>query len=244
MRVYLTRHGQTDWNAEDKVLGRTDVPLNEAGLAQAGQLAQALSGEPIDLVITSPLTRTVQTGRIVAEALGVPAVTADALIEMDFGVFEGVLRGDPRYQAEKKRYFARLEGGESYLDVAGRAYPFLQSLPKLVPQILEEKGKGNMSAVISPPTEICPSGQRENNRVSCSLAGREESSAAIKEDSLAQRGNNTDSWSAALRAEDPNVLLVSHNGICRVICSYFRDMENDEFRTFQLGNCSVLQFEM
>lgn len=212
MRVYLTRHGQTEWNVRNQVLGRTDVPLNETGLAQARELARSLEGEPIDLVITSPLTRTVQTGKCIAERLGVPAVTSDALIEMDFGVFEGVQRDDPAYQAEKKRYFARLAGGESYLDLAGRAYPFLKSLPELVPQILAE--------------------QRGASGAGRDAAGAEGFGAGRSE--LPVRD----------RLRDPNVLLVSHNGICRVICSYFQDMENDAFRNFQLDNCRVLQFEL
>jgi broad specificity phosphatase PhoE len=91
--LYLARHGETDWNASGKLQGRTDIPLNDVGRAQARALAARLVGEPITSVTTSDLLRAGETGDIVAEALGVQARHIDAdLRERSFGIFEGLTR--------------------------------------------------------------------------------------------------------------------------------------------------------
>ena len=54
MRIYVARHGQTQWNAEDRVCGSTDLPLNEVGIAQARALAETAAGYSIDLILCSP----------------------------------------------------------------------------------------------------------------------------------------------------------------------------------------------
>ncbi|MCD7838086.1 MAG: histidine phosphatase family protein [Clostridiales bacterium] len=129
MKLYLVRHGETDWNRANKVLGRTDIPLNETGRRQAKQLAERLSGIPLNLIYTSPLSRAVQTGQTIAEKQLTCGCRAESrLIEQDFGVFEGVPRDDPSYQAEKRNYFRRYPGGESYFDVVARVYPFLYQM--------------------------------------------------------------------------------------------------------------------
>ena len=93
--IYLARHGETDWNARGKLQGSTDIPLNEAGRAQAVALGERLRGQPITSVTTSDLARAVETGRIVALALGVTRVHVDAdLRERSFGMFEGLTRDE------------------------------------------------------------------------------------------------------------------------------------------------------
>ncbi|MEO6575887.1 MAG: histidine phosphatase family protein [Polyangiaceae bacterium] len=91
--VFLARHGETEWNAIGKLQGHTDVPLNEAGRAQAGALGEALASEGIASVTTSDLSRARATGAIVAERLSLapPRVDAD-LRERRFGIFEGLTR--------------------------------------------------------------------------------------------------------------------------------------------------------
>jgi broad specificity phosphatase PhoE len=83
------RHGVTDWNRERRFQGRTDVPLNDEGIAQAHAAARRLQGIAFDAIISSPLRRAAKTAEIIAAASGKP-VTIDAdLIECDFGGFEG-----------------------------------------------------------------------------------------------------------------------------------------------------------
>ena len=96
MELYIVRHGQTVWNVENKVQGRTDIPLNEEGIRQAEKLAEVLKDTPLDLVITSPLSRAWVTGKTVADSHGIPCLTDDRLIEMCFGEFEGTDRRHTR----------------------------------------------------------------------------------------------------------------------------------------------------
>ncbi len=70
MRLLLTRHGETDWNRENRVLGRTDAPLNEKGRVQAGELVKALHGSSIQAVCSSPLCRSSVIGSMAAEDYG------------------------------------------------------------------------------------------------------------------------------------------------------------------------------
>lgn len=135
MKLYMVRHGETDRNKENRVLGRSDFPLNEAGLKQAAAAGEGLKEIVFDAVYSSPMKRALQTAEGIMEhsAHPVSIVPEDALIEQDFGIFEGVPRDDETYQSEKHLYFKPFEDGESFLDVAARVYRFLDHL-KETPQ--------------------------------------------------------------------------------------------------------------
>ncbi len=91
--LYLARHGETDWNAEGRWQGHTDIPLNDTGRQQARALAEVLRPLGVLLAVSSDLSRARETAQIVAQALGVPLGTADPdLRERRFGVFEGLTR--------------------------------------------------------------------------------------------------------------------------------------------------------
>jgi len=92
-RILRARHGETEWNALGRLQGHTDIPLNEAGRAQARALAQSVAGAGIAAIATSDLVRARETGEIVAAALGLGApVIEPGLRERRFGVFEGLTR--------------------------------------------------------------------------------------------------------------------------------------------------------
>ena len=95
MDLYVARHGQTLWNVQCKVCGRTDLPLTEEGLHQAQLLAQDAVGKGIDVILASPMLRARQTAQAVAQVLGLPVEIDDRLIEQDYGACEGVDRLDP-----------------------------------------------------------------------------------------------------------------------------------------------------
>ena len=126
--IYVVRHGETEWNAVNKVLGRTDIPLNARGLEQALELACALKDLKIDVFLCSPLRRTRQTADAVSNELGIPYKIDNRLIEQNFGKFEGVNRLDREYQEAKREYFARYPGGESFFDVAVRVFPLIKEI--------------------------------------------------------------------------------------------------------------------
>lgn len=89
MKFYLLRHGQTRWNIEGKIQGKTDIPLNEAGLSQAGFLAAAMEGCGAKALYSSPLLRARQTAEEVAEKTGLTVRVLPELQEVDFGLWEG-----------------------------------------------------------------------------------------------------------------------------------------------------------
>ena len=95
MKIYLIRHGETDWNAQGRIQGREDIPLNAVGRAQAMRCGVALQGQGIERVVTSPLQRALETGQWIAEAVGHVPVTVDTgLIEREFGSWSGKIFAD------------------------------------------------------------------------------------------------------------------------------------------------------
>ncbi len=90
--ICLIRHGETNWNAESRMQGRTDIPLNETGRLQAAATAEFLSGEPWDYIYSSPLIRARETAGRIAEAVGLREISTEFdLIECNFGIAEGML---------------------------------------------------------------------------------------------------------------------------------------------------------
>lgn len=86
----LIRHGQTDWNKEERFRGRTDIELNETGLKQALAAGNALCQLDIGAIYTSPLKRAQKTAAVIADCTGKPLLIADELIDIDFGQFQGL----------------------------------------------------------------------------------------------------------------------------------------------------------
>jgi broad specificity phosphatase PhoE len=90
-RIILIRHGQTEWNREERFRGRADLPLNKNGLRQAEATAQRVVAEwkPAG-VYSSPLGRAVQTGEAVARRFDLKVQTHPGLIDLDFGECQGL----------------------------------------------------------------------------------------------------------------------------------------------------------
>lgn len=88
-RLYLIRHGRTAWNAEGRIQGWADVPLDDVGREQARRLAARLRAAPPDLILCSPLWRAYETARILAAVWGVPIEVDERLKERRQGPFEG-----------------------------------------------------------------------------------------------------------------------------------------------------------
>ena len=89
MDILLTRHGQTEWNVLKKVQGKANIALNETGENQALITAQNLIDEEIDLIISSPLKRALQTAEIINKTKNIPLIIDERISERDFGEFEG-----------------------------------------------------------------------------------------------------------------------------------------------------------
>jgi probable phosphoglycerate mutase len=89
-RLFLVRHGETDWNKIRKIQGVSDIPLNDAGRGQATALGDILAAHRFDVIVSSPLSRARDTASIIAGRLGMPGpLIVDGLIERNYGEAEG-----------------------------------------------------------------------------------------------------------------------------------------------------------
>ena len=101
MKIYLIRHGQTDWNLQGRFQGREDIPLNETGILQAKECAKALEGESFQAIITSPLSRAKRTAEIIAGHLNIQQIILEeGILERDFSKVSGMT------PAEREAFYA------------------------------------------------------------------------------------------------------------------------------------------
>ena len=89
MKLYILRHGETDWNKARKIQGCTDIPLNDYGRELARKTGEGMKNVPIDLVITSPLVRAKETAQLVMAGRDAMVVENCQIQEMNFGEYEG-----------------------------------------------------------------------------------------------------------------------------------------------------------
>lgn len=127
-RLVAIRHGETAWNAERRLQGQLDIPLNAVGERQAASLAEALRHEGLERVVASDLGRAWRTAQALALPLGLPLTPEPGLRERGFGEMEGhtyeeiELRWPERAARWKARdpAFAAPGGGESLQDFCAR----------------------------------------------------------------------------------------------------------------------------
>ena len=108
-RLCIVRHGETAWNAEHRVQGQLDVPLNAIGLAQASAAAKVLARESFDVIYSSDLQRARQTAEPAAGALGRKVLLERDLRERHYGIFERMTYAEVKvaHAAEYARFAAR-----------------------------------------------------------------------------------------------------------------------------------------
>lgn len=131
MYIYLMRHGETDWNVERRMQGRSDIPLNATGLEQARRAAAGMRALPIDHILSSPLIRARQTAQAVAEGRGLTVECDARLTEMGFGELEGkLLRDYPECKLifSDPEHYVPLGDGESYADLDERCGRVMEEL--------------------------------------------------------------------------------------------------------------------
>jgi len=122
----LLRHGQTPMSVQKRYAGRSDVTLTDVGVQQAAAAAKRLASAGLDVIVTSPLLRAVQTAQEVTAVTGAAVVTDDGFRETDFGAWEGLTFTEvrERWPAELAAWLADPEaappGGESFADVSTR----------------------------------------------------------------------------------------------------------------------------
>jgi uncharacterized phosphatase len=122
----LIRHGQTDWNAQRRLQGSTDIPLNDVGRAQARDAVAVLSAYEWDAIVSSPLSRAAETADVIAAGLGLTEVRRmPELTERSFGPAEGMQAGP---ELEALRIPGGFRGAESEDEAADRGLAALEAL--------------------------------------------------------------------------------------------------------------------
>jgi probable phosphoglycerate mutase len=124
--LYLVRHGETDWNAQRRIQGSTDIPLNATGRAQAATTGALLARRDWDGIFSSPLSRAFETASIIAREVGLdtPEPVA-ALVERNYGDAEGLgwEQVESRFPGDTP-----VPGRETHAEVAARVVPALVDL--------------------------------------------------------------------------------------------------------------------
>ncbi|MCF0238495.1 MAG: histidine phosphatase family protein [Sphaerochaetaceae bacterium] len=132
MKVFITRHGETELNEKRLVCGQMEAKLTQLGISQAKNLASSILEKKeeynIKHIFVSPLERARVTASFIEEALGIKAIVDSRLLEQDFGKMDTASWYDEAFLKIRKSPFERFPGGESVVDVAHRAYSFLDEL--------------------------------------------------------------------------------------------------------------------
>ena len=148
MKLYLVRHGETDWNIESKIQGQTDIELNERGRQQAEEFAARIAGEDyqVDSIYTSSKRRALETARIIGAALKMEPKVQPGLEEICLGKWEGYtwkqvkeLFWDEYQLWRDNRRYQEPPLGESYQQLLDRLLPAIREIT--------QKEKGNVLVV-------------------------------------------------------------------------------------------------
>lgn len=132
--LYIIRHGMTDWNERRKLQGRTDIPLNDKGRKMAKQAAIDCADIPFDICYCSPLVRARETAEILLEGREIPIVNDERLVEMGYGIYEGIEKSFdiPDCPINSLFYtpesYKAVEDGESLEELFKRTGEFLKEL--------------------------------------------------------------------------------------------------------------------
>jgi 2,3-bisphosphoglycerate-dependent phosphoglycerate mutase len=141
--LILLRHGQSQWNLENRFTGWVDVPLSPEGEAEARAAGEKLRGRKIDKLYTSVLKRAEDTARLALEVAGIrdlPTERDAALNERMYGDLQGLNKaeaakkfGDEQIRQWRRSYDVRPPGGESLADTAARVLPYWEA--KILPDL-------------------------------------------------------------------------------------------------------------
>jgi len=136
-KVYLVRHGQTEWNKKLTFRGRIDIPLNEDGHREAEALAEALKDKDIDAIYTSPLRRSIDTAQPTAKHFHLHIVPVGGLIDISYGDWEGLTFKEVKEkykdlygQWEKRPDLVRFPHGETLDEVRERSFSAFKGIVK------------------------------------------------------------------------------------------------------------------
>lgn len=140
--ILVIRHGETDWNAQGRLQGTLDTPLNSRGIQQASVAAHSLKDQEIQVIYASPMLRARKTAEIISETIGAPLIFREELREKDFGDMQGLrvdeidaLYGDLLWEMRSVLDLAP-PGGESSTEVILRLKPVIEEIKALKKRVL------------------------------------------------------------------------------------------------------------
>lgn len=142
--LYIIRHGKTEWNAKHKLQGRTDIPLNEDGRIMAENARGEYENIHFDICYCSPLIRAKETAKIMLKGRNIPIITDSRLLEMSFGIYEGI---ENSFQIpncpinvlfkQPEKYITPVENAESFQALFSRTGEFIREI--IEPQLKRNK---------------------------------------------------------------------------------------------------------
>ncbi|MBU9725846.1 histidine phosphatase family protein [Diplocloster modestus] len=136
MKVYIVRHGITEWNKVRRIQGHTDIPLSTEGIQLAQKTAHGMAGIPFTKAFSSPLSRAFHTAEIILQGRGISIETDERLAEINFGLYEGMRCIEPgrtvppdfdNFFGDSAHYIPPA-GGETLASVIRRGTGFLREL--------------------------------------------------------------------------------------------------------------------
>ena len=135
MKAYVLMHGQTDFDAEGRIIGTSDPELNDTGRAQALEVANGLHSKGINMILSSPQKRTMETAQIIATALGIDEVRITKglkLYERAFGGLEGKSVAEVDMFALSSWFGnAATPDGETVRETANRVIAYMNNMVKI-----------------------------------------------------------------------------------------------------------------
>ncbi len=155
--IYLVRHGETEWNQDQRIQGKADIPLNARGRRQAEALAGRLADVPLEYIYTSDLSRARVTAELIAaqQPRAVPLVALPALRECDYGLWEGLTRPevagrfpDDWSDWQKQGGSGRPTGGEDIAALADRTGRIFDEVAGEGKTILISAHRGSLRAIL------------------------------------------------------------------------------------------------
>ncbi|MGL6197716.1 MAG: histidine phosphatase family protein [Lachnospiraceae bacterium] len=142
MKLYIMRHGETDWNKERRLQGQADIPLNASGRKIARETSKGMAHLMFDAAYTSPLVRAKETARLVIDSRNIPLQVDERLKEMSFGPYEGLCCARDNWEIPDKGFenfffapdrYQPPKGADSFKTVLDRVSLFIEEVVRIQP---------------------------------------------------------------------------------------------------------------
>ena len=146
-KLYLLRHGQSEWNILNKVQGQEDINLTDKGIEQAKKAADRLYNEEIDLIYTSDLKRAYETAKIVGSRLNLDINKVEGLREINFGIWQGLKLDEIKKDYESEYSLWRKEPHKLNLETAEKLSELQDRMLKTTNELIMRNPNRNILLV-------------------------------------------------------------------------------------------------